>query len=72
MDEQISPEINCCYIDMRQRMFKVKMLGYLQEEISRIVIEDTNGMVQALDIQKWQSMQLIPCCKSSNEIQQIS
>jgi len=72
VDEKLTPEVNGCYLDMHRRMFKVRMLCYLNKNVSSVMIEDTNGNIKSLNIKSWQNMKLIPCCKTSSEIRHIS
>ena len=70
MNVEPAPVVNGCYIDERSNMFKVRMVSYSGPEVSRIVFEDTRGNMNALNFSKWQGLHLIPCCQSSNDLQQ--
>ena len=70
MNIEQAPIVNGCYIDERSNMFKVRMVSYSGPEVSRIVFEDTLGNMKALKFSTWQGLHLIPCCQSSNELQQ--
>ena len=72
MGEKLLPEVNGCYLDIHQKMFKVRMLEYLDKKINRVIVEDTSGNFKSIDMENWQNLNPIPCCKSSNKIRQIS
>ena len=71
MKREPVPIVNGCYIDGRSNMFKVRMVSYSGLEVNRIVFEDVLGNLNALNINKWQGLHLIPCCQSSNDLKQL-
>lgn len=69
MDIKSIPLVNGCYIDKNSNMFKVRLLSYSGHRLGHIALEDTLGKVSTLSFEKWQNLRLIPCCRSSNELQ---
>jgi len=68
VDTKLYPVVNGCYLDKNSEMFKVRMLGYIGDQLNHIVIEDTSGSIKSVDIQDWIGMHLTPCCISSSTI----
>ena len=72
VEQKNYPEVNECYLDRSRGMLKVRMVGYQNKVVCSVVVEDTLGNIKSLNINHWQNMQLIPCCKTSNNIRRTS
>ncbi len=67
VNNQPPPIVDACYLDLHNNMFKVRMLSYSGNQIKSVVIEDTLGRINSLDLKQWQDLPLFPCCYTGSE-----
>jgi len=61
------PIANGCYFSRYGEMYKVRIVCHAGNDITQILLENTQGELQCMSIAAWKALRMIPCCLGFHE-----